>query len=34
MGFWSTNIQQYYTVQQLIAQLSSTRVVIDDDVDS
>ena len=25
MGFWSANIQRYYTVQQLIEQLSSAR---------
>ena len=25
MGFWSANIQRYYTGQQLIAQLSSAR---------
>ena len=25
MGFWSANIQRYYTVQQLIVKLSSVR---------
>ena len=28
IAFWSANIQRYYTVQQLIVQLSSARLLV------